>query len=786
PEVTFSADWGANDELHLEIGAGIQGELGGAFSATGSVVCEATFTFLDGVSLGKKLIFVGPVPVVVEPKLSLAAKLSGKAEASLATTASATGSFSGLLTLDRAPGSGDVAWSFEPSRNLQGSLDLGLEGKLEATFSLTPSIGFLLYGVVAPTASLSSGLKAAYEPCARPNLTLRQPVALAVGLKPSKWLGKMLEPLRAIDVELGTTFNFPGSPYLLYASQITTTIPCVELEDLPDGQVGVPYSARVRVPIPSTATDPTYTVTDGSLPPGLELTGDGVLEGVPTQSGIYRFRATATHSLGTSTGAFRVTIQPAETLAITTTSLPGGRVGQAYSFTLQANRPAGELTWALTGGDLPPGIELSADGALSGTPSEAGAYPVTIEATHAPSAQTAEKLFTVTVIEDVGGAVLGETYGEPAVDIRPDGSAAAILTPDVVEDAFGNRLPQTWRLVKAGPDGEVDFTADLPSCTDDVLCYGAGWKSAVRVMPDGGAVVALMLDGRALIARYRSTGEKLWERSLAQFDAPRIRRPLLAVAPDGRIAVAGYEFFERDRGIFCDELEQGAVFAGTEYVELDAAGETIRERRFETTATCAAVEAGLGATQTHVTGLAVAADGHFVAVGYRDHLGQGNYPGAPLAPPIHFRSDLDTIQVLAVPDGKRLAGLAASGDGLYVAVGTILSSDWTSPVALGGLDGTSVTVLAAPLTCGIGITGLAGVPGSLLEVCGNAIARLSDEGALVASRTFSGPFERTLLGAVAGAGGQVFTVESRIVAEDGYYPQEIARRVLNPDLTDPD
>lgn len=477
--------------------------------------------------------------------------------------------------------------------------------------------------------------------------------------------------------------------------------------------------------------------------------------------------------------------EPLEILSIS--PLPRAQVDEEYAFTFQANRPASEVTWAVTGGELPDGLELDASGELAGTPEETGDFDFVVEARHAQTEQATEKSFELQVGEGADDAVLGETYGEPAVDVRPDGSTAAILTPAVVEDDFGNRLPQTWRLVKAGPDGEVDFTAELPTCRDDFLCYGAGFKSAVRVMPDDGAVVALMLDGRAVIARYGPTGTKLWERSLSQFDGPWIRAPLLAVAPDGRIAVAGYEFFgDSHHRVVCPELELDAPFAGTEYVELDAAGETIRERRFETTATCEAVAAGLGATQTHVTGLAVAADGHFVAVGYRNRLGQGDYPGPPLAPPVHFRSNLDTIQVLSVPVGKRLAGLAASGDGLYVVVGTILSSGWTSPVTLGGLDGTTVTTLAAPLDCLFGLTGVTGAPGSLLETCGTTIARLSDAGALVASRTFPDPLERTLLGAIVGAGGQVYTVERRVVAEEGLFRYEIARRVLNPDLSDPD
>lgn len=480
-----------------------------------------------------------------------------------------------------------------------------------------------------------------------------------------------------------------------------------------------------------------------------------------------------------------------EPLSVLSSSpLPDATVDEPYTFTMEANRPAGQLTWRVTGGELPEGLELSEDGVLEGTPEEAGDFDFVVEAAHASSGQTAEKAFELEVVEAAGEAVLGETLGSPAVDVRPDGSTAAIFTPSVDE----SWLPESWRLVKAGPDGEVDFTVDLPACSEDFdNCWLARNKTAVRVMPDGGAVAALMLDDRALVARFGPAGQRLWERSFPQFNSPSINEVLLAVASDGRIALAA----NGSIGGFveCPELERTVSFVSAEYVELDAEGATIGERRLVTTyeqaAACdaAATPPYLGGTLTRILGLAVAADGDFVAVGDRNLLGQGDVR-VPIAPPSHFRSDLDTIQELTVPAGTRLRGLAASGDGLYVGVGAIWDLGWVAPVTLGRLEDATVTALdpPTPLSCS-NLTSVAGMPGSLLEVCPpieNRLTRLSDEGEIVASRTFENWSERAILGAVVGSGGQVFTVEARRLGDEYPARYEITRRVLNPDLSDPD
>jgi hypothetical protein len=65
-------------------------------------------------------------------------------------------------------------------------------------------------------------------------------------------------------------------------------------------------------------------------------------------------------------------------LQITTTSLPGGTVGQPYSFALQAVGGNPPYTWWYAkGGDLPRDLHFSTSGVLSGTPKRAGNYSIT-------------------------------------------------------------------------------------------------------------------------------------------------------------------------------------------------------------------------------------------------------------------------------------------------------------------------------------------------------------------------------------------------------------------------
>ena len=99
------------------------------------------------------------------------------------------------------------------------------------------------------------------------------------------------------------------------------------------------------------------------------------------------------------------------TPTITTTSLPGGTVGTAYSQTLAADGSA-PIAWSVSGGSLPEGLTLSNDGTISGTPTAAGTYT-----------------FDVKAQNDYGSAT-----GELTIEIKaaPTGSVSVSVTPDAI------------------------------------------------------------------------------------------------------------------------------------------------------------------------------------------------------------------------------------------------------------------------------------------------------------------------------------------------------------------
>jgi hypothetical protein len=72
-------------------------------------------------------------------------------------------------------------------------------------------------------------------------------------------------------------------------------------------------------------------------------------------------------------------------LSVTTTSLPSGTVGVAYSAQLAATGGTAPYTWSSAG--LPAGLSLSASGAITGTPTAAGSTPVSVKVTDSSTPQ---------------------------------------------------------------------------------------------------------------------------------------------------------------------------------------------------------------------------------------------------------------------------------------------------------------------------------------------------------------------------------------------------------------
>ena len=147
----------------------------------------------------------------------------------------------------------------------------------------------------------------------------------------------------------------------------------ISTTSLPAGTVGSAYSATLAA---SGGTSPyTWSITKGSLPAGLSFSNSGVVSGTPStavNAQSLTFKVTdSTHPAQNKSATFSLTISP-RPLSVTTTSLPGGQTGTAYSANLAASGGTPPYKWSQTGGTLPTGLSLSTSGSITGTPAAAG------------------------------------------------------------------------------------------------------------------------------------------------------------------------------------------------------------------------------------------------------------------------------------------------------------------------------------------------------------------------------------------------------------------------------
>ena len=184
----------------------------------------------------------------------------------------------------------------------------------------------------------------------------------------------------------------------------------------------------------ATGTPTSYSAAP--LPAGLSFdSGSGIIGGIPTDPGTTPIQLTASNSFGTGMATLTLTVQavPSSGPVITSGTSITARTGQPFNF--QVSTTGGSPTARLRATGLPPGLSYDpVTGVISGTPTAAGNFGVTLTVTDGSVTTTSTLQLTFT--------------SDPAFPVITSPRAAALVAGQ----------PFSYRIVASSSDQSHPIT----------------------------------------------------------------------------------------------------------------------------------------------------------------------------------------------------------------------------------------------------------------------------------------------------------------------------------------
>ncbi len=243
----------------------------------------------------------------------------------------------------------------------------------------------------------------------------------------------------------------------------------------PTWVLGAPVSLQLEAA--GGTTPHSWSVTSGSLPPGVSLNGS-TISGTPTAAGSWQVTVRVTDAtMATASRELTLTVVPPVSIAS-----PPGEVSLTADtqvmLTLLAEGGRTPFTWDLAAGALPPGLTLSG-AAISGSPTSAGTWSAQLRVTDA-LAQTAVRTVGFTVAPRL-------TVAAPDAVVRLTAGTPA----SVGLSAAGGQAPYVWSLAAGSLPTGVSLTGSLLAGVPT----GTGtWAASLQVRDAAGAMAHKTLE----------------------------------------------------------------------------------------------------------------------------------------------------------------------------------------------------------------------------------------------------------------------------------------------------